>query len=349
MTEMIPIISIVVPIYNAEKYLRHCIESILQQTFTNFELLLINDGSTDSSQHICDDYSWDSRVRVFRKSNRGVSAARNFGIKKSIGKYLTFVDSDDYLEPNALELLYRNISNGDCDLVCASYRRISSKKELYVCSLSPQILTCQNLATLCYEINFAIILGGVWGKLYKKEIISNHKISFPENIHYSEDNIYNIQYYKCVNAAKIIDSIIYNYYDSYKVLSSETIINLIYNNIEVYKMREQYFRALVQRWSLSFFANQCLWGLMASLRNLKQASKNVHILKDVLSNLLHNDYVNYLVKHSSFKISSPIHISLFIVALKTKNPYIVILIINFTEILNSNAIIRRVYKKLLGR
>lgn len=102
-----PTISVIVPVYNAEKYLHRCVDSILSQTFTDFEVLLINDGSTDTSGVICDEYAQkDARVRVFHKENGGVSSARNVGIKNMRGLYSIHVDSDDWVEPSYLKDLY---------------------------------------------------------------------------------------------------------------------------------------------------------------------------------------------------------------------------------------------------
>ena len=102
-----PKITVIVPVYNTEKYLRRCVDSILAQTFTDFELLLVNDGSTDGSGAICDEYAQkDSRVRVFHKENGGVSSARNIGIDNAQGDWITFIDSDDRIEQRHLYLLY---------------------------------------------------------------------------------------------------------------------------------------------------------------------------------------------------------------------------------------------------
>lgn len=116
-----PIISVIVPVYNVEEYLSRCIDSILAQTFTDFELLLINDGSTDNSGRICDEYiKNDSRIKVFHTKNFGVSSARNKGIENAIGKYISFVDSDDEVFNTYLETLYNHIVK--CDIV---FSRIS--------------------------------------------------------------------------------------------------------------------------------------------------------------------------------------------------------------------------------
>ena len=116
---MLETISIIIPIYNVESYLRKCLDSIIEQSFPYFELLLINDGSTDASTQICQEYvEKDDRIRYFEKENGGVSSARNFGIKHSRGEYITFIDSDDWIEPNYLEILYKTIkergSRKDC-------------------------------------------------------------------------------------------------------------------------------------------------------------------------------------------------------------------------------------------
>lgn len=107
---MNPLISVIVPVYNSGQYLARCIESVLHQSFVDFELLLINDGSSDDSSSICSDYAVrDNRIRVFHQNNAGVSAARNLGIKEIRGKYLAFVDADDYVYPNYLKDLYESL------------------------------------------------------------------------------------------------------------------------------------------------------------------------------------------------------------------------------------------------
>lgn len=117
-----PLLSVVVPIYNAESHLQLCIESILNQDYQNIELLLINDGSTDSSSAICRSYLKDARVRYISKTNGGVSSARNLGIDKSTGSYITFVDSDDYLFPGAYSNMMRHIGSGG-EIICCGLER----------------------------------------------------------------------------------------------------------------------------------------------------------------------------------------------------------------------------------
>lgn len=121
-----PRISVIVPVYNAEKYLTQCVESILRQDFTDFELLLINDGSKDKSGLICDEYAQkDQRVKVFHKENSGVSSTRNLGIDKAQGEYIAFIDSDDYVDSNYLSIL----TNVTADLIVTGYKKLGNGRE----------------------------------------------------------------------------------------------------------------------------------------------------------------------------------------------------------------------------
>ena len=116
------LISIIVPIYNVEKYLRQCLDSIMNQTYRNFECLLINDGSSDNSEDICREYvSKDSRFRYFEKENGGVSSARNLGIEHSKGEYITFIDSDDWVDSDYLEVLYNSLVDERADIAISTY------------------------------------------------------------------------------------------------------------------------------------------------------------------------------------------------------------------------------------
>ena len=119
-------ISIIVPVYNVEPYIGKCLDSILEQTYSNYEVLLIDDGSTDNSGVICDEYSaLDGRFRVFHQKNSGVSAARNFALIRSEGAYIMFVDSDDFIHPQMLEILYTNLNSGEYDFAMCNYKQVS--------------------------------------------------------------------------------------------------------------------------------------------------------------------------------------------------------------------------------
>lgn len=126
------LISIIVPIYNADCYLRQCLDCIINQSYKNFEVLLINDGSVDDSAIICKEYvETDSRIHYFEKENGGVSSARNLGLKNVKGNYITFVDSDDWVEENYLEVLYNALKENEVDVAISSHNYFNMDDNLY--------------------------------------------------------------------------------------------------------------------------------------------------------------------------------------------------------------------------
>ena len=187
-----PTISVIVPVYNTEQYLRRCIDSVLAQTYQDFELLLIDDGSKDSSGAICDEYAaQDARVRVFHKENGGVSSARNMGLDNAQGEWITFVDADDYIEENFLKSFEGNL---DADLVVGNSfvlnEHSNERKELN------RILSGKNenikdfLNTNLQEL----ICRTPWGKLYRANIIAD--LRFNENMRLGEDTLFNLCYFR---------------------------------------------------------------------------------------------------------------------------------------------------------
>lgn len=185
------------PVYNSENYLGKCIDSVLSQSFCDFELLLIDDGSTDRSQQVCDGYAQkDNRVKVIRKRNGGVSSARNMGLSAVRGGYLCFFDSDDTLEPNALQLMYETLSNGNYDLVIAGYNRYDedgtkifgmSRKEVETLSIDSALKEMYYPKDEEYQ-------GYLWNKMFRSDIIKNSGLKFNESIAFNEDRLFITQY-----------------------------------------------------------------------------------------------------------------------------------------------------------
>lgn len=178
-------ISVIVPVYQVEKYLSKCLDSILAQTFIDFEVLLINDGSYDLSGVICDKYaSKDSRIRVIHKKNGGVSSARNTGIDCAEGEWICFVDSDDYVDPNYLSNLLRGVDN-NTDIVYANYDSYN-----YI----PREITLDTKSAIDFMIENSIFsMSGPVAKLYKTKLIHDYNIRFPINVHMGEDAIFNLE------------------------------------------------------------------------------------------------------------------------------------------------------------
>ena len=213
-----PLISVIIPVYNTEQYLSSCLKSILSQTFYNFEVLLINDGSTDHSGVLCDEFvKQDSRVRVFHQENTGVSAARNVGLKHANGKWITFVDSDDELMPDALESMIGMVHDSleNVDLVLAGYDTINISNGLTKSTSSLPFELRQvnrdNAIELMYRSNFYLCF--ICSKLYKTSVIRQNKLLFDETIYYSEDRLFIIQYLcNCTKLIKYTTKSVYKYY-----------------------------------------------------------------------------------------------------------------------------------------
>ncbi len=176
-------ISIIVPIYNMAHLMRRCIDSLLSQTFEDFELLLIDDGSTDGSPAICDEYEKkDSRIRVFHKQNGGLSDARNFGLSHAIGKYTIFADPDDWVSPDGLDLLYQKAEKEQADMtICDLYREDKYNRH-YMCQ-QPSAL---DPSTVQKELFYR--LGGFTvNKLIRRDVYQRFDISYPKGIYGCED------------------------------------------------------------------------------------------------------------------------------------------------------------------
>ncbi len=186
---MKPVLSVIVPVYKAEAYLPRCIESILAQTFTDYELLLIDDGSPDDCGRICDEYARkDMRVRVFHQDNKGASAACNLGIDSAFGRYLVFVDSDDWVLPNYLHDLYEDVcAHSGVGLIIHGLMKVDShKKKLGELVLPDTYLPADRIYEAFGESKIAE-MGYQAGKIYDKSVFDAHHIRFNENIHFRQD------------------------------------------------------------------------------------------------------------------------------------------------------------------
>lgn len=200
------LISIIVPIYNAEKYLDKCLQSIINQTLGNIEILLINDGSTDSSLEICKKYSErDSRIKIINKKNEGVSVARNLGIEKATGEYIAFIDSDDWIDTEFCERLYSSVKKEKAELgICNYIKENLDFKEFYDIKINKKILYEEDIQKTFLSklierdegerVHNLAGFRGPCAKLYKKEILNNYDIKFDENLVIGEDFLFNLNF-----------------------------------------------------------------------------------------------------------------------------------------------------------
>lgn len=235
-------VSIIIPIYNGEKYLKRCLDSIVNQTYKDIEIICINDGSKDSSLKILKEYqSLDNRIVIIDKENAGVSAARNDGINKSTGTYITFVDADDWLELDAIEILYNTLIEKQVDVVRANYYRNFEEDE------NDSIGNLHDLSNRSFDTkqeNFADLvidklLDGripcyIWILLIKKEYVLRTSL-FKLDIKLMEDTIFYNELFSKIEKVYFLDKPIYHYYcnENSCTRSSEYYIRNMYNILEV--------------------------------------------------------------------------------------------------------------------
>lgn len=204
-------ISVIVPVYNAEKYLSKCIKSIINQTYKNLEIILVDDGSTDSSPKICDEFAdKDERIKVIHKANGGVSSARNAGLNCFNGEYVTFIDSDDYIESNMFELIAEAIKGKDVDLVFIREKSVNLEgKTIYINGDSPSGKILYFDREKAEERIIKMQINGMCDKTYKRSLIENIRVL--EGKKHGEDLLFNIQVLERVKTVALVDEILYSY------------------------------------------------------------------------------------------------------------------------------------------
>ena len=201
-------VSIIIPIYKSEKYLRRCLDSILCQTYKEYEIILIIDGSPDNSIDICKEYSAKyQNIRYYEKENGGVSSARNLGLKYAKGEYITFIDSDDFVSETYLSHLFSK----ETDLSVCGFIDMPSKKENII-SRSNQIFSYKNINSLLSTHINSMHFKSVWAKLFKTVITLQYNLSFDTNIYFGEDSTFMLQYLQHCNSILILGGYDYFYF-----------------------------------------------------------------------------------------------------------------------------------------
>lgn len=246
---MNPTVSIIVPVYNAELYLRRCIDSILNQEYNDFELLLVNDGSTDSSGSICDEYAEkDSRIRIFHKGNSGVSDSRNLAISQAKGTYLQFLDSDDWITPDATKLFVRAAEETHCDMVIADFYRVIGDRVSQKGDIEDDsVLTREDFASYMMENPADFYYGVIWNKLYRREIIEKWELRMDKDISWCEDFMFNLEYIRYAETFYALKTPIY-YYVKRKgslVSQSATFANTIKTKLMMFEYYNNFYKHIL--------------------------------------------------------------------------------------------------------
>lgn len=271
------LVSIIVPVYNSQKYLNKCIESLVNQTYKNIEVFLIDDGSSDESPQICDKWAnIDNRINVIHQKNGGVSSARNCGLQHAKGYYISFVDSDDYLPENSIKVLLDNITDND-DLISGSYIIKKIKKK----NLSnPDLIVYPNEKFTRFD-EYDKTNWGNCGKLYKSSIIKENNILFNTKLSFGEDHIFNLNYVKHTNNnIVVINKPVYVYNNSIRnSLTSKPHIDMNFQ-------QKALFEAI-----LNFFGTD----------NISAEAKNNYLYNAIFSSIEH-----YVINYNKTKAQNKI-------------------------------------------
>lgn len=246
---MAPTVSIIVPVYNAEKTIGRCIDSILGQQYTDFELLLVDDGSKDGSGAICDSYALaDSRVQVIHKENTGVSDTRNIGISRARGAYLQFLDSDDWITPDATKLLVEAAGEHNCDLVISDFYRVVGERVSRKGDIDEdRVLTREEYAAHMMEQPADFYYGVLWNKLYRRDIVADHHLQMDPEISWCEDFMFNLEYIRHAQRFYALQVPIYYYVKTKGSLASQSlsISKTIRMKLMLFEYYNQFYKSVL--------------------------------------------------------------------------------------------------------
>lgn len=227
-------ISIIIPVFNVEKYIAECIESIAKQTFKDFEVILIDDSSTDKSLEVIQNYmnTLNLKMKIVEQPRRGVSAARNLGIKSAEGEYLLFVDADDHIDPSTLEIMYSQAINQKADVVVCNARLVYDNGMSKNCNFRHQDMFLADREVI---IKYFLTSRDwfVWNKLVKRSIINMNRLKFDESLVFSEDNKFVYELYNNITKVAYIDKVLYNYRQQQNSVSKQVPVKAIEDQLRV--------------------------------------------------------------------------------------------------------------------
>ena len=251
-----PLVSILVPIYQAESHLPVCLDSICRQSYENLQIILVHDGGTDGSLAICRDYAArDGRIQVIDQPNAGVSAARNRGLEAATGAYLQFVDGDDRLTPDATELLVREGESTGADLVVAHFYRVVEEKLAQRGHIKRRAaMTRTDYAQRMMTAPSNYYYGVLWNKLYRRNLVGRNGLRFDESLHWCEDFLFNLEYLRYCRLVATLPQPVYYYYKREGSLVTTNVG--LRKTVEMKKITFAYYKQLYQ--SLDLYEEQRL-------------------------------------------------------------------------------------------
>lgn len=289
-----PKVSIILPVYNVEKYIAKSIQSALNQTYQNFELLVIIDGSPDNSKQIAESFK-DDRITIYEKPNGGLSDARNYGLERAKGEFVYFMDSDDWIEPNLLKDTVCVFEKNEIDFVVFGYfldnedlkGNLISTDEI----LTKDIQFDKKLNNLDLNEKTLNILGYAWNKLYRISFLKHNNIIFDKGVSLVEDILFNSKVYANSNTLTIIDKKLYHYINR----PSESLIKTFHkNSFELYLEKSKAIEKFLNSWNVSIeIKNKILSSVIVS--GIRYCVNNLFAFKNDLSEIQKIQYIKMML------------------------------------------------------
>lgn len=333
-------ISVIIPVYNSEKYLEDTILSVINQSYKNLQVILINDGSTDSSRSICEKFRQkDNRIELINIKNSGVSRARNIGIDHAIGEYIFFVDSDDILFEDSIERLIENIAFDKSDLVIGGYVEVD-KDNVYIRERSiPEVLT---LITTIDEFKAKFefifekrIINPLWNKLFNKKLLDKYRIRFDEKISIGEDLLFILDFIDYSKLIRIKNIKVYKYrINTTNSLSSKINVKDYENRKLIFKRIERFIGQNDKNFIYEKFLLESVEGIVSIDKNYRKIE-----MKEILNDNVLREYLNKINRKQLTKYAQ-----IVIFLLKHKMVNTTINFIKFKRYISKSYFIRKLLK-----
>ncbi len=304
-------VSVIIPIFNQEKYLNRCVDSLISQDFDDYEIILVNDGSTDKTPQICDEYAEKySFIKVIHKVNAGVSAARNSGIDSALGEYIMFVDSDDYVTENYISTMYNHqIENHDKMIVCNMYKKKEAQKDFVIA------FNEYSKETLTYSKDEYFLLYKAWlspyscNKIFSKDLLVSNSVRFDPNYVIGEDVLFTVNYFSLCNGFVVVTAPLYYYCILDEGADSKYRKDIFYKSVHTFSSR---IPLIKKEEDLTEFCDIYLYSFINTLKHTFDKRNTDSIFKKIKYNnsILGSKEFVFCLEHASKETESPKHIKL---------------------------------------
>lgn len=327
-------VSIIVPIYNREETIRDSVKSIINQTLSDIEIILVNDGSSDTSLHICEELSqMDSRIQVINKVNGGVSSARNIGIQAAKGDFIGFVDPDDFIETEMFEKLYINAITFNSDMVFCDYFVVRNNNRFQVkLNFKESVILGDDIKKILLDViapkdildPSSKVSGFIWRILIKREIVVKEKILFDENVSVMEDELFLVRCLLKTSSLAYLQEALYNY-----VVHDDSTVNTYNSNLKTEQgkvfslLKELTLNDSSDRIVYERFKNRYYFMVLNNIRNEINSNIKFNLKINLIKKSIMDSKMQEIIKNIPFKSLKSNDILLFFI--KMEKPYLVYL------------------------